>query len=81
MFDPVLFVFLNRTRNQVKIMYRHRNGFCWWLKRLEAERLKIKADVGDEAFDLTVRELNQLLEGVDLWGNQLHKVLTPRFVA
>jgi transposase len=79
-FDPVLFVFLNRTRSQVKILYWHRNVFCLWLKRLEAERFNTTPDSGDEAIELTVRELNQLLEGIDLWGNQPHKVLTPRFV-
>ena len=52
-FDPVLFVFLNRKRSQVKILYWHRNGFYLWLKRLEAERFKTKLDAGDDAIELT----------------------------
>jgi hypothetical protein len=40
---------------------------------------KTKPDADDEAIELTVREWNLLLEGIDLRGNQPHKVLTPHF--
>ncbi|ORC57316.1 hypothetical protein BZK31_20575, partial [Pseudomonas floridensis] len=60
-FDPVLFVFLNKPRNRVKILYWERNGFCLWLKRLESERFKTSPDVTDEAIALTVQELNWML--------------------
>ena len=31
-----LFVFLNRPRNRIKILYYETGGFCIWMKRLEA---------------------------------------------
>ncbi|MFI8557811.1 IS66 family insertion sequence element accessory protein TnpB [Pseudomonas putida] len=65
-FDPVLFVFLNKPRKRVKVLYWERNGFCLWLKRLESERLKTSPDVTDEAIVLTAQELNWLLDGLDL---------------
>ena len=79
--NPVLFVFLNKPRNRVKILYWERNGFCLWLKRLESERFKTSPDVTDEVIVLTVQELNWMLDGFDLWRNRPHQVLTPRFVA
>jgi len=32
-FDPVLFVFLNKARNRIKVLYWERNGFCLWRHR------------------------------------------------
>jgi transposase len=80
-FDPVLFVFLNKPRNQVKVLYWERNGFCLWLKRLESEHFKTSPNCSDEAIVLTVQELNWLLDSFDLWRDRPHQVLTPRFVA
>ena len=37
-FGSALYVFVNRQRNKIKVLYWHRNGFCLWLKRLEAEK-------------------------------------------
>jgi hypothetical protein len=33
-FGSALYVFINRGRNKIKVLYWHRNGFCLWLKLL-----------------------------------------------
>lgn len=45
-FDPFgrnLFCFTNKRRNQIKVLYWQRTGFCLWLKRLEEERFKCRS--------------------------------------
>jgi hypothetical protein len=51
------------------------------LKLLEVERFQTKPAASDEAIELTVDELNRLLDGIDLWRNRPHQALTLRFVA
>lgn len=74
-FDPVLFVFLNRARNRVKILYWERNGFCLWLKRLEAERFKAPPDVRDNAIEMAAEELNWMLTESMMHGSSMNKHL------
>lgn len=42
-YDPFsrnLFCFTNRRKNQIKVLYWQRSGFCLWQKRLEEEQFR-----------------------------------------
>jgi hypothetical protein len=52
----------------VKVLYWHRNGFCLWLKRLEAEKFAWPSDCESATQMISLHELEWLLEGFDLWA-------------
>ncbi len=63
-FSGNLFVFTNRRRNILKILYWDRNGFCLWQKRLEKHRFRWPESC-DTVVEIEGRELSWLLEGLD----------------
>ena len=74
-FGSALHVFINRHRTKIKVLYWHRNGFCLWQKRLEAQKFAWP-DVDDEATQsINVQQFEWLLDGIDLWRNKPHKTL------
>lgn len=66
-----LFVFRNRGRDRLKLMYWDDDGFAIWYKRLERGTFQLPTDLAplDEnqaAAEISVRELNLLLGGIEL---------------
>jgi len=74
-FAPTLYVFINRRRDKLKILYWDKNGFCLWYKRLEQQRFKWPRAVTCATVTLNGEELNWLLDGFDVWRDTPHKKL------
>ena len=79
-FSEQLFVFCNRKRDRVRILYWERSGFCLWQKRLERERFKWPRKSGDDVISLTGQQLNWLLDGYDIIRLQPHVALNYQTV-
>jgi hypothetical protein len=98
-FDPFsrnLFCFTNKRKNQIKVLYWQRSGFCLWQKRLEEERFKwpvhlapMQREPLSERASGTARppvvELDEeqflwLLDGLDLKHLKPHRALEYRSV-
>jgi len=65
--DGSLFLFINRRRDRIKILYWEHGGFALWYKRLEAGTFEAVTSPGNQsvaAIDAT--ELNMLLSGISL---------------
>jgi transposase len=60
----ILFAFINRRANQIKVLYFDRSGWCVWAKRLEQGRLLSNWEaVSTREMDWTGLKL--LLEGIE----------------
>lgn len=63
--DGTVYVFFNRARDKLKLLYWDQNGFCLWYKRLEKERFKIPVIEGDSC-ELSAASLRWLMDGLDI---------------
>ena len=71
-YSESLFVFTNRLRNRIKILYWQRNGFCLWQKRLERDRFIWSKQFSDELIIVNGEQLDWLLSGLDIWRQPAH---------
>lgn len=60
-----LFLFFNKTRDKVKILYWDKNGFVLHYKRLEKHRFKVPKLDSMKQLEITEMQLHGLLAGLD----------------
>lgn len=76
--DGSLFLFINRRRDRIKILYWEATGFSLWYKRLESGSFEtITGRSGDSVVTIDSTELSMLLSGISLQSVKRRK----RFVA
>ena len=75
-FDPGLFVFCNRRRDKLKVLYWDSTGFALWYKRLEKDNFKWPRKVSDDIVVLTHEQWDWLLRGLNVMDIKPHQSWT-----
>jgi len=68
--DGSVYVFCNKGRDKLKILYWDKTGFALWYKRLEKDKFKWPRKINQQTLNLTEQQLHWLLNGFDLLGHQ-----------
>ena len=72
-FDPHLFVFCNKARDKIRVLYWERSGFCLWEKALTDERFHWPKKWPGPTCEITEQQLNFLLDGYQLERMKPHR--------
>jgi transposase len=70
--DPLsghLFVFINRRRDRIKLLYWGGTGFCIWYQQLQRGSYQLPAATTadcQDGIELTASQLSLILDGIDL---------------
>lgn len=69
-FSKILFIFCNKNRTRIKILYWDKNGLCLWMKRLEKDKFPWPKNE-HEVVEIDFKRFRALLNGIDFF--QEHK--------
>jgi transposase len=82
--DPLsgsLFVFVNRRRDRIKILYWGQTGFCIWYQQLQQGTYQLPDEASLEerqAVEVTRSQLSLILDGIDLSSARQRMRFRPR---
>lgn len=72
-FDRHLFLFCDKRRRRLKVLYWDETGFALWYKRLERDCFAWPRNHSDEVISIDAQQLEWLLAGYDIWRMKPHK--------
>ena len=75
LFERSLFVFCNKRRTQLKVLYWDNTGFVLWQKRLEKDKFKWPRLQGGNVIQFSHEHWRWLLRGVDVSKIKPHKTV------
>ena len=73
--DPLsgqLFVFINRRKTQMKVLYFESTGYCIWSKRLEQGQFNFRVSADGKSL-LDFAQLKLLLAGIEVQKSRQYK--------
>lgn len=62
------FIFCNKPRTHLKLIYFDRSGFALWLKRLEDSRFPWPTNSLEETVVIELNDLKMLLDGINVFS-------------
>ena len=75
-FEDAIFVFCNRKKDKLKVLYWDRTGFALWHKRLDDDKFKWPTKLTSDTIELTEQQWHWLLAGYDIVNMKGHKKIT-----
>ena len=75
LFGKHLFIFCNKRKNKLKVLYWDETGFALWYKRLEKDKFRWPLKADEEVITLSAEKLQWLLSGYDILKLKPHKKL------
>ena len=65
-----VYVFCNKGRDKLKVLYWDKTGFALWYKRLEKDKFKWPTKLTAQSLNLSEQQLHWLFDGFDVLGHQ-----------
>lgn len=75
-----LFLFTNKQKDKIKILYWDKTGFALWYKRLEKDKFKWPSREKNDVFSLTKNQYDNLLSGIQIIGHQPMNIDKKRII-